>query len=106
MKRKQHISSNVYIIIGTTVTVLSYLSNKYRNNSKLNFFILLGIILTIWGIGKFLINTLINSFKLKKHYHHTPKYYEKHHEYKFCPKCGTKLRESFNYCYNCGERVM
>lgn len=107
MNKKTKIPPQMYILIGLFISLASYLLDKQRGTTNLRLFMIVGAIFFIFGIFKLVINYATNlGKKEKKHYKHTPDYYKKHHEYKFCPKCGSKLREEFNFCYNCGEKVM
>ncbi len=106
MSKKTSIPGSVFLMIGAFVSIASYFIDKLRNANNLRFFIIVGLLFAIYGIYKILIQKALNMGKIKKQYKHTPEYYKKSHEYKYCPKCGSKLRESFNFCYNCGKRVM
>tara|TARA_Y100000031_G_scaffold124485_1_gene140307 strand:+ start:696 stop:1010 length:315 start_codon:yes stop_codon:yes gene_type:complete len=103
---KNLISSKVYLIVGFTITILSYILDKIITSNSMKPLMLIGIIILIIGIGKIFLEKAINMGKVKKTYKHTPEYYKKHHSHKFCEKCGYKLRETFNFCYNCGQRSL
>ena len=98
------ISSKVYLFFGLIMIIISFITNKITNSNSMKSLIIIGIIIIIFGILKFALEKAINMGKVKKEYKHTPEYYKKHHTYKYCNKCGSKLRENFNFCYKCGER--
>ncbi len=103
---KTKIPGIAFIITGMIISGTSYYLNKIRDSNSLRIFVIIGFLFIIYGLFKIILKKAIDLGKPKKHYKHTPEYYQKHHTYKFCPKCGSKLRETFNFCYNCGERVM
>jgi len=102
---KTKLSWIVFVVTGLIVAAMSYILDRIRGTKNLVFFAFIGVVLILYGLSKLLMGIAINIGKPKREYKHTPEYHKKDHGYKYCPKCASKLRSTFNFCYNCGERV-
>lgn len=84
----------VYIIIGVFFSITSKILDVNREENKLTFFVILGIIMILVGIGKL----LVKGVKEKAHEVKTnPK--------KHCHKCGTMLHSFQEFCHKCGTKL-
>jgi DNA-directed RNA polymerase subunit RPC12/RpoP len=106
------LSGWIYIIIGATVSIVSW----YTNYKKLIFFFFVGLLFFMIGIIKELFLFLrknLDKGKRSKHHSHPPHIKEKPNprtqpqelNYMLCPGCGTKVHKSFKFCPNCGYKL-
>ncbi len=97
-----------YLVIGFLIFAFSYYIDK---NIKKGFalFIYVGLVMMIMGIMRLAKEKIKNKKETKTHQrlHHT--HHQPQHPYRehavFCPRCGTALSLSANYCYKCGNRI-
>lgn len=82
----------VYIIIGVFFTITSKIIDISREESKLSFFVIVGIIMILVGIAKLVMKEYKGS-KLSQ----TVK--------KRCHRCGTILHSVQEFCHKCGTKL-
>lgn len=114
------ISGWVFIAIGLAIIAVSIIMNMLNQNKSMTLFIIAGIIMTGWGIGKYFffgskgVADLPKPEEVKEpqqKQHKEPNKIEqqilqsKQKSAKHCPHCGYALNPKDNFCYNCGADV-
>lgn len=113
------ISGAIFIIIGLAVAVTSYFLNQIDNKNRFILFMVIGIGLFVYGVGKLIFRKKENVEMHENHLHqgkHRPnttaaqpqmqdRQAAQNIKYNFCPYCGTIIRQAANFCPTCGTRL-
>lgn len=102
----------LYLLVGVILIVFSYyiVIAQNRELNKFAFFILIGAVFMIIGLGKLIIAKASSKQKeVSKDIHSSGNVQHEAnnvHEslVKFCNKCGASLRHFDKFCYKCGNR--
>lgn len=99
-KTSQEIKWYFFVIIGILMAVISaFFINK------IGIFLIIGVLLVIYGIGKFLITKKIKS-KINQEDISENMKRDEHASHKIeltnCPRCFSKVYKHQNFCHNCG----
>ncbi|MFH0979008.1 MAG: hypothetical protein V1837_06950 [Candidatus Woesearchaeota archaeon] len=94
-----------YVIVGTTVAVIS----KIINSPKLMIFFYAGILFGFFGIAKMLLQSRKDKSPKPVHENH---YVSRHHRVTreqsfsahYCHRCGFEFGHYDNFCSRCGQR--
>ena len=101
------INGLIFLIAGGAVAITAYLVDL----ATLKIFFLAGIVLAVYGLGKFLIQRALYGGKDKKKTEQIMKTpvqkvdASKLRTIKYCPQCSKAHGESANYCINCGTKL-
>ncbi|MBW2983814.1 hypothetical protein KY361_01760 [Candidatus Woesearchaeota archaeon] len=83
----------VYIIIGAFFAISSKIIDVSREESKLSFFVIVGIIMILVGIFKLVMKEYKGRAK------HAPAAKRR------CHRCGTVLHVFQEFCHRCGTKL-
>lgn len=101
-----------YLMLGIMISGLSYYIGQTKEGFKI--FIYAGLLMIITGVIK-LATAWARSRKeetakqhiTQKHItHHQTTHPYSHQRALYCPRCGTALNPTDNFCYNCGNRII
>jgi hypothetical protein len=105
------IPAAVYILVGLVVTIASiFIAPRGADDRPLIFFIYIGIIMMVWGLGKYGYRKVtapkkvlptkqvpIQPHRAQVVHHHA-------HHAERCPHCGNTVAPHDNFCGRCGAR--
>ena len=83
----------VYLIIGAFFAITSKIIDIKREEGKLSFFVIVGVIMIIVGIGKL----VMKEYKGKAKHANAAK--------RRCRRCGTVLHAFQEFCHKCGTKM-
>ncbi|MBT3406038.1 zinc ribbon domain-containing protein [Candidatus Woesearchaeota archaeon] len=119
--------SKIFFIIGGVITVFSFLYNFFLKTNSLTLFVIIGVLFIIYGAIKYFFlekngreqkKKVVHQHNVRQHaqkqqLHHAPmrqqpQQHTQHHYTRadnvMCPRCGTKVASSANFCPSCGFR--